>query len=155
VVRNDHFSLKYLLDQRLSTIPQHVWVSKLFGYQFTVEFKPRRQNTVADALSRHDEEGPTVRALSIPTFDLFDQFRVEAETLPEVVAKAIEAGIAGSGWSLVDGMVVHGGCLFMPVSATAWHQVLAHAFGVGHEGVEDAAMSPHFVLHAGRQPTGA
>jgi hypothetical protein len=80
---------------------------------------------------------------------------VEAETLPEVVAKAIEAGIAGSGWSLVDGMVVHGGRLFMPVSATAWHQVLAHAFGVGHEGVEDAAMSPHFVLHAGRQPTGA
>jgi hypothetical protein len=42
VVRTDHFSLKYLLDQRLSTIPQHAWVSKLFGYQFTVEFKPRR-----------------------------------------------------------------------------------------------------------------
>jgi hypothetical protein len=30
IVRTDHFNLKYLLDQRLSTIPQHAWVSKLF-----------------------------------------------------------------------------------------------------------------------------
>jgi hypothetical protein len=51
VMRTDHFSLKYLLDQRLSTIPQHAWVSKLFGYQFSVEFKPERQNVAADAVS--------------------------------------------------------------------------------------------------------
>jgi hypothetical protein len=42
VVCTNHFSLKYLLDQRLSTVPQHNWVSKLFGYQFSVEFKPGR-----------------------------------------------------------------------------------------------------------------
>jgi hypothetical protein len=42
IVRIDHFSLKYLLDQCFSTITQHAWVSKLFGYQFTVEFKPSR-----------------------------------------------------------------------------------------------------------------
>jgi hypothetical protein len=103
MVRTDHFSLKYLLDQRLLTILQHAWVSKLFGYQFTVEFKLGRQNTMADALSRHDEEGPAVHSLSIPTFDLFDQFHMEAETLPEVInkRKAIEAGTAGPGWSLL------------------------------------------------------
>jgi hypothetical protein len=50
-MRTDHFSLKYLLDQRLSTIPQHAWVSKLFGYEFSVEFKPERQNVAADAVS--------------------------------------------------------------------------------------------------------
>jgi hypothetical protein len=63
---------------------------------------------------------------------------MEAETLPEVVnkRKAIEAGTAGPRWSLVDGMVVHGGRLFMPSSASAWPQVLAHAHGVGHEGVQ-------------------
>jgi hypothetical protein len=33
-----------------------------------VEFKPERQNTAADALSRRDEEGPAVHSLSIPTF---------------------------------------------------------------------------------------
>jgi hypothetical protein len=138
VVRTDHFSLKYLLDQRLSMIPQHAWVSKLFGYQVTVEFKPGRQNAAANALSHRDEEAGTVHALSIPSFDLFDQFRVEAESLSEVIAKrkAIEDGTADPGWSLVDGMVVHNGRLFMPSSATTWHQVLAHAHGVDHEGVQ-------------------
>lgn len=29
-VRTDHYSLKFLLDQRLSIVPQHQWVSKLF-----------------------------------------------------------------------------------------------------------------------------
>jgi hypothetical protein len=138
VVRTDHFSLKYLLDQRLTTIPQHAWVSKLFGYQLKVEFKLGRQNTAADALSRRDEEGPLVHSLSIPTFDLFDQFRVEAENLPEVATKRqmIEAGTVEPGWSMVDGMVVHDGRLFMPTSASAWPQILAHAHGTGHEGVQ-------------------
>jgi hypothetical protein len=31
--------LKYILDQRLTTIPQHTWVSKLFDYDFTVEYR--------------------------------------------------------------------------------------------------------------------
>jgi hypothetical protein len=90
---------------------------------------------VADALSRRDEEGPLVHSLSIPTFD---QFRVEAENLPEVATKRqmIEAGTTWLGWSIVDGMVVNDGRLFMPASAAAWPQILAHAHGTGHEGVQ-------------------
>jgi hypothetical protein len=69
VVYTDHFSLKYLLHQRLSTIPQHHWVSKLFGYQFAVEFKSGRLNATADALLWHiEEEELAVHTLSIPTF---------------------------------------------------------------------------------------
>jgi len=37
-VRMDHYSLKFILDQRLTTIPQHTWVTKLFGYDLTVEY---------------------------------------------------------------------------------------------------------------------
>ena len=36
IIRSDHYSLKYILDQRLSTIPQHQWVSKLLGYDFSL-----------------------------------------------------------------------------------------------------------------------
>ena len=36
VVKMDHASLKFLLDQRFATIPQHHWVSKLLGFDFTV-----------------------------------------------------------------------------------------------------------------------
>jgi hypothetical protein len=55
-VRTDYYSLKFLLDQCLSIVPQHQWISKLFGYDFTVKYRPGRLNTVADALSRCDTE---------------------------------------------------------------------------------------------------
>lgn len=48
-VRTDHFAQKYLLNQRLSTIPQHAWVSKLCGYDFKVEYMHGHQNMAIDA----------------------------------------------------------------------------------------------------------
>jgi hypothetical protein len=66
LVRTDHYSLKFLLDQRLSTVPQHQWLSKLFGFNFTVEYRPGRLNSAADVLSRRDEETAALCALLRP-----------------------------------------------------------------------------------------
>jgi hypothetical protein len=72
VIRTDHYNLKFLLDQRLTTLPQHQWASKLIGFDSKVEFKPGTMNVVADALSRRDtEETATMAPLSIPSFPLF------------------------------------------------------------------------------------
>jgi hypothetical protein len=79
VVRTDHYALKYMLDQRLSTVPQHQWVSKLFGFDFAVEYRPGRLNTVADALSRREQDDPKLAALSGPTFALYDDLRAELQ----------------------------------------------------------------------------
>ena len=68
----NHYSLKFLLDQRLLTIPQHHWVGKLLGFNFTVEYKPSATNTVADALSRRDTEEGTVLAIFVPRFDYIE-----------------------------------------------------------------------------------
>ncbi|KAK1649459.1 hypothetical protein QYE76_067264 [Lolium multiflorum] len=54
------------LDQRLSTVPQHQWISKLFGFDFTVEYRPGRLNTVADALSRRDTTTPDAPTVGRP-----------------------------------------------------------------------------------------
>ena len=76
LVRTDHYSLKFLLDQRLSTIPQHHWVGKLLGFDFSVEYKPGATNTVADALSRRDTDAEgSVLVLSTPRFDFVDRLR--------------------------------------------------------------------------------
>ncbi|WVZ89668.1 hypothetical protein U9M48_036041, partial [Paspalum notatum var. saurae] len=75
LVRKDHHSLKFLLDQCLSTIPQHQWASK---------FKPGHANVVANSLSRHE-------AFSAPQFDLFDEILqaiVEDQALEPLKGKA-------------------------------------------------------------------
>jgi hypothetical protein len=53
-----------------------------------VEFKPGQLNAAIGALSRHtEEEDLELHALSVPTFELFDQFQRESATLPEIMAK--------------------------------------------------------------------
>ena len=51
----DHDSLKYFLEQRLSSEEQQKWVTKILGYDFEIVYKKRKQNVVADALWRKDE----------------------------------------------------------------------------------------------------
>jgi hypothetical protein len=50
VVPTDHYALKFMLDQRLSTIPQHNWIRKLFD---TVELRDLRE-----AISRGKRHAP-------------------------------------------------------------------------------------------------
>jgi hypothetical protein len=71
------------LDQWLSTVPQHQWISKLFGFDFTVEYRPGRLNTVADALSRRDAEGVMLCIRSGPSFALFNHIRRATTTAPD------------------------------------------------------------------------
>ena len=74
-MRTNHYSLKFLLDQCLTTIPQHHWVRKLLGFDFTVEYKPDARNMVADALSHRDTEDGVVLAVFAPRFDYIDRLR--------------------------------------------------------------------------------
>lgn len=39
VVKTDHQSLKYLLEQKVATPAQQHWISKLMGYNFIIEYK--------------------------------------------------------------------------------------------------------------------
>ena len=55
-VKTEHDSLKYLLEQRLSSEEQQKWVTKMLGYDFEIIYKKGKQNVVVDALSRKDED---------------------------------------------------------------------------------------------------
>ena len=65
IIRIDQQSLKYLLEQRVVEGEHHKWLLKLLGYDFTIQYKPSKDNTVADALSRLPLE-MTLATLSIP-----------------------------------------------------------------------------------------
>lgn len=52
IIKIDHHSLKYLLEQKIGTPTQQKWIFKLLGYEFSIEFKSGNSNRVADTLSR-------------------------------------------------------------------------------------------------------
>lgn len=51
IIKTDQRSLKYLLDQKVTTPFQHLWLSKLMGFSFVIQYKQGKDNVVADALS--------------------------------------------------------------------------------------------------------
>ena len=140
LVKTDDYSLKYLLDQRLATIPQHHWVGKLLGFDFTVEYKSGASNTVADALSRRDDEDGTggLRAISAARFDFIGRLRHAQALDPALVAihDEVRAGSRAAPWTVADGMVLYDGRLYIPPSSPLLQEIIATVHDDGHEGVQ-------------------
>ncbi|GAU25735.1 hypothetical protein TSUD_216660 [Trifolium subterraneum] len=52
IIKTDQKSIKHMLDQKLNTPFQQVWVAKLLGFDFEIHYKEGPSNLAADALSR-------------------------------------------------------------------------------------------------------
>lgn len=52
IIKTDQKSLKYFMEQKITTPFQHLWLSKLMGYNFEIQYKQGKENVVAGALSR-------------------------------------------------------------------------------------------------------
>jgi hypothetical protein len=63
-IKTDHQSLKYFLEQRISSQEKQKWVTKLFGYDYEIIYKKGKDNVVADALSRKYEDEGSLFSLS-------------------------------------------------------------------------------------------
>ncbi|KAH9679153.1 hypothetical protein KPL71_026005 [Citrus sinensis] len=94
IIRTDHKSIKELLQQVIQTPDQQVYIRKLLGYHFKIEYKPGQANQAADALSRVHEDEPVeapkrysayLPLVSGPTFDLLATLRLDNTTCPDLV----------------------------------------------------------------------
>ncbi|GKA99186.1 reverse transcriptase [Tanacetum coccineum] len=56
IIKTDHFSLKYLLDQRITTPTQMKWLPKLMGFDYEIVYKKGVENVIEDPLSRVQQE---------------------------------------------------------------------------------------------------
>ncbi|CAI9113564.1 OLC1v1014189C1 [Oldenlandia corymbosa var. corymbosa] len=56
IIRTDHQSLKYLLEQKITNNMKHKWLTKLMGYDYVIQYKMGKENNAADALSRTERE---------------------------------------------------------------------------------------------------
>jgi hypothetical protein len=55
-INTDDHSLKYFLEQRISSTEQQKWVTKLFGYDYEIIYKKGKENVLVEALSMKYEE---------------------------------------------------------------------------------------------------
>ncbi|WVZ75167.1 LOW QUALITY PROTEIN: hypothetical protein U9M48_023250, partial [Paspalum notatum var. saurae] len=137
VVKTDHYSLKYLFDQRMATIPQHHWVGKLLGFDFSIEYRSGAMNIMADALSRRNTDEGELLAISAPRFDFIACLCHTQATDPALVAihDEVHAGMRAAPWVVLDDMVAYDGRLYIPPSSPLIQEILAVVHDDGHEGV--------------------
>jgi hypothetical protein len=76
-IKKDHQSLKYFLEQHISSPEQQKWVTKLFGYDYEIIYKKGKDNVVADALSQKYEDEGSLFSLSFVIPDCLQAIRQE------------------------------------------------------------------------------
>jgi hypothetical protein len=76
-VKTDHKSLKYLLEQHITTPAQTRWLPKLLGYDYVVEYKKGPDNKGVDALSKKVEFN--FMAVSLPQPDWWIRLQQEVQ----------------------------------------------------------------------------
>jgi hypothetical protein len=76
-INTDHQSLKYFLEQCISSEEKQKWVTKLFGYDYEIIYKKGKDNVVTDALSRKYEEEGSLFSLSFIVPDWLQAVRQE------------------------------------------------------------------------------
>jgi len=108
----------------LSTVPQHQWISKLFGFDFAIVYRPGCLNTMADTLCRRDAEGAVEEDSSLAaacirsgsSFAFIDDIRHATETSEDtqLLLRRLEAGDLPVPWRFDDGLLLHYSRLFIP-----------------------------------------
>jgi len=65
-IKTDHHSLKYFLEQQLSSTEQNKLLTKMLGYDYEIIYKKGKDNVVANALSGKYEDEGSLFSLSLP-----------------------------------------------------------------------------------------
>lgn len=70
IIKTDQKSLKWLLQQKISTPFQQFWLSKLLGFDYEIQYKQGKENMTADALSRVSNAEVLCLAISVVSSDM-------------------------------------------------------------------------------------
>lgn len=142
LIRIDYQSLKFLLDQRLSTLLQQKWLAKLMGLDNEIIYKKGKENIVADALSRQLEvqNGSMINDLSAVQPQWLDEI-VESYNGDCKVHKIIEGlvvkDVIFNKFSDQKGLLRHEG-KFMWVQLGIYGKVSFGSFTIAQPGVTRA-----------------
>nr|GEU55879.1 putative mitochondrial protein [Tanacetum cinerariifolium] len=139
LVRTNQRSIKYLLEQRLVSEKHQKWLTKLMGYDLEIQYRPRKDNSAVDALSRRTKS-VEYKALSMPSAYYWDELLrdVKRDTKLEPLRKRVldEDGSC-TGYTMERGRLLYMKRLVLP-RTSQWIPKLFLEFHSsttgGHEG---------------------
>jgi hypothetical protein len=123
------------MEQSLQTPDQQEWLHKFLGYDFTIEYKPGKENLAADALSR-----VMTLSWSEPKCQFIEQVRAALQNdnhMREILMKC-ESGKAPVQYTMRDGLLYWKQRLVIPKDNDLLHKVLLefHTSPIGgHAGI--------------------
>ncbi|KAH0655105.1 hypothetical protein KY285_029987 [Solanum tuberosum] len=138
-ILTDQQSLKNLTNQTIQTPEQQKWLTKLVGYDFHIIYRPGKQNSTADALSRNSDA--SLMAISARTFNLEQELKSLNQSHPELLAiqQALQKDLeTHMDFQFKDGLLFFKGRLVIPSDAPLRHKLMFefHATNIGgHAGV--------------------
>jgi hypothetical protein len=133
VVKSDHNSLKYLLEQKDLNEIQQEWVSKIQAYDFDIEFVKGKNNAVADALSRR----PSIFSMSGMSVDWKEHLIVEYAK-DQFTCQLLDGKIQDDNFRVINDLIYYKGRIFL-VPGSALKDKILHACHnspvAGHQGI--------------------
>ncbi|XP_040988925.1 uncharacterized protein LOC121236540 [Juglans microcarpa x Juglans regia] len=127
-IKTDQQALKFLVEQKIGTESQHKWVSKLIGYDFSVNYKKGKENLVADALSRRNEEEQAALAMiSFPTPLWIEELKESyslCSKFSKIVTKLQQGEEAPKHFSIQQGLLLRKGKLVVIPSSSFHSKIL-------------------------------
>nr|GEV61677.1 putative mitochondrial protein [Tanacetum cinerariifolium] len=137
IVRTDQRSPKYLLEQ-VSEEYQN-WLTKLMGYDFEIQYRPGKDNSAAEALSRR-AESVKYKALSVPSVYYWDELLRDLERdaeLEPLRKKVLDQNGSCTGYTMEGGRLLYRNRLVLPRTSQwipkVFLEINSSATG-GHEG---------------------
>ena len=123
VILTDHQSLRDLMTQAVQIPEQHRYLIRLLGFEYSIQYRPGRENGVADALSRvaEEEAKASLYLLSIPQFSFIADLKHELTTHPEfltLLEKICKDSAVASEYQNENGLILHKQRIWLPTGSS-------------------------------------
>ncbi|WOG96017.1 hypothetical protein DCAR_0415347 [Daucus carota subsp. sativus] len=144
-IRTDQEAIKHLLSQKITTLMQQKWLTKLLGFDYTIVYKKGRDNVVADPLSRLNTGSATQTLEACAISTIIPQWKLDLrktwENDPEFQAVIAQMATdpASTNFTLADGDLRFNGRLVVGSDGSFRKQIFDTLHGGpegGHSGIQ-------------------
>jgi hypothetical protein len=139
IIKTDHQSLKYMMNQRISEGVQHKLMLKLLEFNYTIEYKKGKENIVADSLSRHPSSCVAISVLKPSwTQDIENTYANDTHYQKLLQELVVSTDNANSDYTLTAGIIRYKGRIFIGNSSDVKSKIMQamHSSSIGgHSGI--------------------